>query len=247
MTCIQSLKRLADKGLRFLIDKTIKVLAWFKRKYRYQTSQTTNKINLGSGLAVADGWINIDASLNSIVSRFSFGLIGIAYKFSGSKDHYSKKEYCEILRNHEFVFYDLKYGLPFNDNSIDFIYTSHLLEHMFYDEAVELLIEAHRVLKNVGVIRINVPDLDYVIELFSRGSFRDALGYFFCSSKNEYLGRHQYLYNFEILEAVLKEIGFSEVRRCNYRTGKTPDIDILDNRPRETLFIEAFKDNLFGH
>jgi hypothetical protein len=40
---------------------------------------------------------------------------------------------------------------------------------------------------------------------------------------------------------LLREAGFSEVQRCRYREGRCPDLDRLDNRPEETLFMEAVK------
>jgi hypothetical protein len=39
----------------------------------------------------------------------------------------------------------------------------------------------------------------------------------------------------------LESVGFREVARCDYRQGRTPDLESLDNRPEETLFVEARK------
>lgn len=51
--------------------------------------------------------------------------------------------------------------LPFDDNSISFIYSEHVLEHFRFDIAVELLAESYRVLQPGAVIRTVVPDADY--------------------------------------------------------------------------------------
>jgi len=53
-------------------------------------------------------------------------------------------------------------GLPFEDQSIDAIYSSHFLEHLKVEEAKFVLKESHRILKPLGVIRIVVPDLENV-------------------------------------------------------------------------------------
>jgi predicted SAM-dependent methyltransferase len=57
-------------------------------------------------------------------------------------------------------FYTKGSRLPFNDLSISFIYSEHFFEHLFLDEAGELLKECFRVLKHGGVIRTAVPDAD---------------------------------------------------------------------------------------
>lgn len=54
---------------------------------------------------------------------------------------------------------DERKGLPFEDNSVDYIYTSHFLEHVKKHEVINIIRECHRVLKTHGWIRIVVPDL----------------------------------------------------------------------------------------
>jgi hypothetical protein len=44
-----------------------------------------------------------------------------------------------------------------------------------------------------------------------------------------------------LIEVSTKDAGFSKIVRCEYQLGKTPDLDTLDNRPEETLFVEAMK------
>lgn len=53
-------------------------------------------------------------------------------------------------------------GLPFEDSSIDVVYTSHFLEHLTQEQANFVLQESKRVLKNNGIIRIVVPDLENI-------------------------------------------------------------------------------------
>jgi len=65
--------------------------------------------------------------------------------------------------------------------------------------------------------------------------------YFFVEDKESYFARHKYMYDFELLKGMLEAAGFSDVIQCPYREGATPDIDLLDNRAEETLFVEAKK------
>jgi len=227
--------------LRKVIEAITKFIAWVERNKRIEID--TNKlvkVNIGSGLSVVKGWINIDCSLNAFFSKYPRFVHKILYKLSTSKKWYSLKEYRDILEQNNFVFYDIRYGLPFNDNTVDFIYSSHLLEHLIKDDAVELLKEAKRVMKIGGVIRICVPDLKCAFLLYQKGEVEKALKFFFPSEVG-YFSRHQYMYDFELLSKLLLSVGFMKIRRSCYQRGLTPDLDKLDNRPEHTLYIEAQK------
>ena len=227
--------------LRWLIDFITKFVTWVKRNQIIKTKVEVVKVNIGSGLSVADGWINVDASLNTFFSKRPRFVLKMIYKISGSKQYYSQESYCDILRSHIFVHHNVEYGIPFPDESVNYIYSSHLLEHMFKEDAEKLLIEAYRVLKKCGIIKICVPDLEYAISLYQKGDKEKALHYFFATSKSGYFSRHQYIYDFDLLRQLLEKIGFTNIERCSYRQGQTPDIEVLDNRPEETLYVEASK------
>jgi predicted SAM-dependent methyltransferase len=227
--------------LRETIDITTQFLTWTKRRRKVIPPDANVKVNIGCGLSVAHGWINVDGSLNALLSTLPNLLLPVAYRLSGCRRWYSEEEYARILKGHRFIHHDFKYGLPFPDHSVDFLYSSHLLEHLFRTEAEKLLAEAYRVLKVGGTMRLCVPDLEYAVALYQDGSKTRALEYFFADSRTGPLGRHQYMYDFEMLRALLARTGFCDVRRCSYRQGAVPDIDRLDNRPDETLFVEADK------
>lgn len=75
---------------------------------------------------------------------------------------YSKEELNAFYSATNFREFYFKLGdrLEFEDNTFDFIYSEHVLEHFFLDEALDLLRECYRILKPNGVIRIVVPDAD---------------------------------------------------------------------------------------
>ena len=50
--------------------------------------------------------------------------------------------------------------LPFNDNTFDYIYTEHLIEHLEYSKAKFFLEELYGVCKNKGRVRIVTPKLN---------------------------------------------------------------------------------------
>ena len=65
--------------------------------------------------------------------------------------------------------------------------------------------------------------------------------YFFVEDKESYYARHKYMYDFDLLSEMLQNAGFSNIVRRDYRQGATPDLAVLDNRPDETLYVEASK------
>lgn len=56
--------------------------------------------------------------------------------------------------------WDAKEGLPCGDGEVDVCYASHVIEHLHPADAEELLRQCHRVLKDRGIVRIVVPDLE---------------------------------------------------------------------------------------
>lgn len=231
---------------RSLIDFSTAVIGRMRRGQRITPAKDVRdgrvKVNLGCGLAVAKGWINVDASLNALVASWPRAAHKLLYRLSGSNRYYSLEQYCDLLENHVFIHHDLSHSLPLKDQTADFIYSSHFLEHLFKQDALRLLSECQRVLKPGGIVRVCVPDLAYAVSLYAAGKKEKMLeNYFFVEDKSSFLARHKYMYDFELLEFLLEKAGFSQVVRCSYRQGKTPDIDKLDNRPEETLFVEAIK------
>jgi predicted SAM-dependent methyltransferase len=64
------------------------------------------------------------------------------------------------------IAHNLLTGIPFEDNSFDLVYHSHVLEH-FSKEAGETFIEeCFRVLKPNGILRIAIPDLEQIVRLY---------------------------------------------------------------------------------
>ena len=232
------------KVVRTIIDSSTRLIGFVRRNRRFipKGEGGVVKLNLGCGLAVTQGWINVDASLNALVASWPRVLHKILYRLSGANRYYSLEHYCDLLEKHVFVHHDLSHSLPLKDDIVDFIYSSHFLEHLFKPDAERLLKESYRVLKPGGIVRVCVPDLACAVLLYSQGKKEQMLeNYFFVEDKDSFLARHKYMYDFELLKQLLEKVGFSQVVRCEYRQGGTPDIDQLDNRPEETLFVEAFK------
>lgn len=55
-------------------------------------------------------------------------------------------------------------GIPFENESVDVVYHSHVLEHFSKTDGVSFLKECFRVLNNDGIIRIAVPNLETIVK-----------------------------------------------------------------------------------
>ena len=234
------------RAVRWLIETLTASLCYAKRGIQVTPiaggPDGRVKVNLGCGLAVAKGWINVDASLNALIASWPAVFHRVLYRLSGANRYYSLSDYCALLQHHTYVHRDLSYGLPFPDHSADFLYCSHFLEHLSRPDARRLLRESYRVLKSGGTLRICVPDLAYALSLYEKGDAKTMLAnYFFVEDLDSSMARHRYMYDYALLEEALRDSGFSSVTRRKYREGTTPDLETLDNRPEETLFAEATK------
>src|SRR5690349_5178775 len=60
--------------------------------------------------------------------------------------------------------WDLRYPLPFPENSVDFIFNEHFMEHLTVEEGIHANKDFLRVLKKGGILRIATPDLENVVD-----------------------------------------------------------------------------------
>lgn len=113
-------------------------------------------LNLGCGTKTsrADEVINIDWSIYLRLKKLP--LIEAFAKLLLAEDRAAKLE--ELGDN--IVVHDLREGIPFEDESVDAVYHSHLLEHLDRDDVDEFMREVKRVLVPGGVHRISCPDFE---------------------------------------------------------------------------------------
>lgn len=71
-----------------------------------------------------------------------------------------------VSTNRDVIQYDLRKGIPFGDSQFEVVYHSHILEHFPKNLAPPFLRECHRVLKEGGIIRLAVPDLQRMAQLY---------------------------------------------------------------------------------
>lgn len=139
---------------------------------------------------------------------------------------------------------DLSEPLPFPDNCVGEIYSSHVLEHFFYHQLTQLLAECYRVLKPGGIFNVVVPDAKiYLTGYLSSQQFyyqeyclyNTGLSY---KAKIDYVnymaymgGHHRHMFDEESLLITLANAGFKNVKLREFN----PDIDI-DSRKYESIY-----------
>ncbi len=88
----------------------------------------------------------------------------------GCGDYFSReKEWVNLdfVSPHEGVIeHNLLQGIPFEDNTFDLVYHSHVLEHFSKEDGETLISECFRVLKPNGVLRIAIPDLERIAKKY---------------------------------------------------------------------------------
>lgn len=162
------------------------------------SSKTSNSIDV----------INIDWSLKLLLKK-NFLFKTLSYFMLSDE----RKNKLKNLPNNIMV-YDLSKGIPFEDNSVDVVYHSHLLEHIDRSKVQSFLNEVKRVLKPNGIHRIVVPDF-----------------YFLCSNymKNFELSLNDEKYQ-KLEDDFIADILEQSVRKEAYGTSiQKPLIRIIEN------------------
>ncbi|GAH85155.1 unnamed protein product, partial [marine sediment metagenome] len=122
-------------------------------------------VNIGCGPIGHHNWINLDYGILALLHRYKW-LERLIFKFNlWPKSKISNVEY-NIKWPENLRLKNCKKGLPFKTDSVDYIFTSHFLEHIKRFKAINVLISCYDCLKPGGAIRIAVPDLDIVVQQY---------------------------------------------------------------------------------
>lgn len=210
------------------------------------------KVNVGCGSTPTPGFVNLDNSLTVRLARRRRLLSALrAIRLLQQ----SQLEFARTARETGIVWAHAT-RLPLPDASCEIVYSSHMLEHLHRDEAVEFLREARRVLAPGGWLRVVVPDLARLVHEYVQGGDADwliestllaprarprswaRLRAFVVGNRD-----HAWMYDQHSLRRCVELAGFAEVTALPAGTTRIPDPGALNLREREgeSLYVEAIR------
>jgi predicted SAM-dependent methyltransferase len=175
------------------------------------------KLNIASGGSTHAGWLNIDVTSAADVQI------------------------------------DLRRRFPLPDGSAALIFCEHFCDHLnFPDVIAAFLSECHRVLEDNGRARFVLHDTEglaraylardkkyFEVSEIVLGTAVESVNLLF-----RFNDGHQFLYDQETFEKLLREAGFSRVVRSSYCRSECPEL-VLDmvhpSREMMSMYIEAIK------
>lgn len=184
-------------------------------------------VQFGAGKEAIPGWVNFDSPPTLIVQKIP--VIGFLLRSKLNCIFDDEIRYGDILR-----------GLPIQDESVDGLFCSHVLEHLTFEDFSKALQNCYRYLKKGGVFRIIVPDIEFYLNRYwltkntsesKPETIQDAANEFLRDSiLGEVTSRvtirrrlysafsnshHRWMWDYSSLSKALSDQGFIEINRFN--------------------------------
>jgi predicted SAM-dependent methyltransferase len=238
MGMIQQFERLeqqAPDGVRTAVWSSLRVPHFVVRRKvvsNYLASHTVRKLQVGCGGNILSGWLNSD--LNPVRSMGVYlANLQEAREASGAAE--STRPALRPFR--DVIYLDATKTLPFPNNTFDYVFSEHMIEHIPYQAAMGLIKEIYRVVKPGGRVRVSTPDLSFLINLYTQDKSDLQLRYITWATDSFLKGTklpdalsdadtfvinnfvrnwgHQFIYDQKTLWNAFAQCGFSEIERCN--------------------------------
>ena len=228
----------------------------------YKVLPLIPKMNLAIGLQIVHWKIksqekNVKSKLrtqNNIYANIGCGPYGLS-------NGWINVDY-EKLENVTYVF-DCRKNLPFADNSVKGLFCEHFFEHLdYFNDVPYFLASCFRSLQPGGALRIIVPDAEkYLFGYCENGwdslkktrplddDLRDIMMGHKYETKMQLINEvfrqgneHKFAWDYETVELVLKQAGFSKISRMEFGISNDPKL-VIDRliRKSESLYVEAIK------
>jgi predicted SAM-dependent methyltransferase len=151
---------------------------------------------------------------------------------------------------------DLAGGLPFASGVADLMHTEDFIDQLSLDEAAQFLKECHRILGAGGVLRVLMPDLRKLAQLYLNDPAQlmtlwkghvgvplslDTVGEIFNIGMR--FAGHTFMYDEETFKALTSRCGF-DARRVEYQQSDMPELRGLDLRSPEnaiSLYFDCYR------
>ena len=196
------------------------------------------RLHLGAFNCAIPGWVNTDITPHLWIARVPFAA-RVFHQLGKMTDARYREHLAGQFRTLKYL--DLTKPLPYPNESVEAVFSSHVFEHLFFDEVEKLIREIHRVLIPSGICRVVVPDLEKIVRLFDPehpSRFLEEI--YEVGGRSGVKNAHHCGFTGRSLVKLFDAAGFTRADVTTYRRGLCPDIEKLDNRP-ESLFVEAIK------
>ncbi len=195
------------------------------------------KLHIGCFDTPLDGWYNTDVTPHIFIARTPFlatvlhriGLMETARLKQHRNGIFNKVHYLNAAKR-----------FPFNGNSIEAIYSSHMLVNLTNYQALCCLKECHRVLRPGAILRVAVPDLDRWIQTYNPKDPDKTLELFYLPSTKRVKNHIHWMYNVRSLRKIMEEAGFKKIMQYEMFKGECPDVERIDYRA-DSIFVEGTK------
>ena len=150
------------------------------------------------------------------------------------------------------IFMDATRPFPLPSESFDFVFSEHMIEHVYFLQGRQMITECYRILKPGGRIRIATPNLEQIVGLRTAKPSPEQRQYVTWAIANHVAGGgetilrdhyrpahvinnffwefgHYFVYDEETLAATLTEAGFLDVVSCEPGDSTVPELRDLES------------------
>jgi len=154
------------------------------------------------------------------------------------------------------LYLDARRPFFFRDETFDYIFSEHMIEHMSHQDGLKMLGECYRILKRQGKIRIATPDLAFLIALYRDEKSSLQRDYIAWANRtfvtdapddnevfviNNFMRDwgHTFIYNEHTLRTAMSNAGFTDIVKCELRQSTHDALSNLESLARiPTKFLE---------
>lgn len=165
----------------------------------------------------------------------------------------------DLIETDIIMYLDAGISFPIENGTFDFIYSEHLFEHLKVEQQINMLNEGYRILKKGGIMRIAMPNLEFLYNIYSNPNtpvHQDYVNHYVSShsclrtvfelvdSKEEYYiyvinnffkaWGHQMIHDFSSIQKLALQCNYEDVRRC--KVGES-EVSFLQNIERHGTAI----------
>lgn len=197
----------------------LRCLASRPRAAQYLRDHREPKLHVGCERYRIEGWLNADIDLSQDID----------------------------------IFLDAREPLPFGADQFRFVFAEHLIEHLTFAEGRRFCSEVYRTLWPGGVVSLSTPDLQFLVRYYEDESAESQA--FTEYHTTEFLRLdvrsralvvsnffhdfgHRLIYDWDLLERLLREAGFERIERCRVGESSHPELRDIEQHGRDYPFNE---------